>query len=359
MAPHLPGKASSTKPIAAHRLALQFKPGYPEACNDLGNALKHQGRLKEAIAAFRDAIQLKPHFPEACNNLGNALRDRRQFDEAMTACRRALELKPDFPDAHGSLGAALAGRGELDEAIAAFRRALQFQPGDAGTHSNLIYTLHFHPGHDDRTIAEEHQRWNRRFSEPLTQFVPPYANDRGPERRLRLGYVSPDFRNHVVGRNLLPLFECHDHGSFEIFCYSGVLRPDHLTDQIRRRAHAWRSTVGVGDEALAEMIQQDGVDILVDLTQHMAGNRLPVFARRPAPVQISFAGYPETTGLEAIAYRISDRYLEPGSAQRGTGRNEHLFLIDSFWCYDPGPGRGESQRTSRRQGRKHHLWMPE
>jgi protein O-GlcNAc transferase len=108
-----------------------------------------------------------------------------------------------------------------------------------------------------------------------------------------------------------------------------------IDGEFRRRAQQWRSTVGVGDEALAEMIRQDGVDILVDLTQHMAGNRLPVFARKPAPVQVSFAGYPESTGLEAIEYRISDRYLEAGSADEGTGRKEQVCLIDSFWCYDP------------------------
>ena len=320
--------------IAAHRRALQFKPGYPEAQNELGNALRDRGRLEEAIAAYRDAIQLQSHFPEAYNNLGNALRDRRQFEEAIAACRRALELKPDLQEAHGTLGAALAGQGELDEAIAVFRNALRIRPEDAGTHSNLVSTLHFHPDHTTRTIAQEQQRWNRQFGAPLKPLILPHAN-RGPERPLRIGYVSPDFRNHVVGRNLLPLFQCHDSRNFEILCYSGVGRPDKLTEQFRRRARQWRSTVGVSDEALAEMIRRDGVDILVDLSQHMAGNRLPMFARQPAPIQISFAGYPESAGLEAIEYRISDRYLEEGSADGEAGSEEQVCLIDSFWCYDP------------------------
>jgi predicted O-linked N-acetylglucosamine transferase (SPINDLY family) len=114
-----------------------------------------------------------------------------------------------------------------------------------------------------------------------------------------------------------------------------VVRPDELTEEFRRHAQEWRNTAGVGDEALAEMIRRDGVDILVDLTQHLAGNRLPVFARKPAPVQVSFAGYPDGTGLEAIEYRISDRYLEAGAAEEGVGKKEQLYLIDSFWCYDP------------------------
>jgi predicted O-linked N-acetylglucosamine transferase (SPINDLY family) len=195
--------------------------------------------------------------------------------------------------------------------------------------------LLFHPGYTARSISEERHRWNRRFSEPLKRFILPHANDRSPKRPLRIGYVSPDFRDHVVGRNLMPLFECHDRREFEVFCYAGVVQPDKLTEEFRQHAQRWRGTVGVSDEALADMIRRDGVDILVDLTQHMAGNRLPLFARKPAPVQVSFAGYPESTGLEAIEYRISDRYLEPGSADEETGRREQVHLIDSFWCYDP------------------------
>jgi len=224
--------------------------------------------------------------------------------------------------------------GQLDEAIAAYRRALELKPEHPGMHSNLVYTLHFHPDYTAQAIAGEQQRWNRQFGEPLKQFILPHANDRSPERPLRVGYVSPDFRQHVVGRNLMPLFEGHDRRNFEIFCYAGVVRPDSLTEEFRRRARQWRSTVRVGDEALAEMIRRDGVDILVDLTQHMEGNRLPMFARQPAPIQVSFAGYPDSTGLEAIEYRISDPYLEAGIADEGGGRREQVCLIDSFWCYD-------------------------
>jgi protein O-GlcNAc transferase len=321
--------------IAAHRRALQFEPDYPEAHNGLGNALMDRGRPAEAIAAFRDAIRCKPRYPEACNNLGNALRERRQFDEAIMACRHAIELNPDFPETYSTLGAALAGQGALDEAIASFRRALQLKPDDARAHSNLIYTLHFHPDYDVRAITEERRRWDRQFGRLPNQFDAAFPNDITPERPLRIGYVSPDFRDHVVGRNLLPLFECHDPRDFEIFCYAGVTRPDKLTERFRRCARQWRSTVGVSDEDLAETIRRDGVDILVDLTQHMAGNRLPLFARKPAPAQVSFAGYPESAGLEAIGDRISDRYLEAVSPDGETGSKERLHLIDSFWCYDP------------------------
>jgi predicted O-linked N-acetylglucosamine transferase (SPINDLY family) len=172
---------------------------------------------------------------------------------------------------------------------------------------------------------------------------------------LRVGYVSPDFIDHVVGRNLLPLFRCHEPKNVEIFCYAGVALPDAFTERFRRWSHHWRSTVGVPDAVLAERIREDGVDILVDLAQHTAGNRLAVFARKPAPLQVSFAGYPESTGLDGIEYRISDRYLEGDaseiadrSSQIGEGVApalriphselripEQVLLIDSFWCYEP------------------------
>ena len=321
--------------IGAYRRALDLKPDYPEVLNNLGAALAGQGQLDEAITAYRRALELKSDYPEAHFNLGITLRERGQVDEAIAAYRRALELKSDYPEALNNLGAALAGQGQIDEAITAYRHALGLNPENAWVHSNLVYTLQFHPDHDATTISEERERWNYRFGEPVKPFALPHANDRSPKRPLRIGYVSPDFRDHVVGRYLLPLFKRHDRRNFEIVCYSGVTRPDPLTEEFRQRAGQWRTTVGVGDEALADMIRRDGVDILVDLTQHMAGNRLPVFARKPAPIQVSFAGYPDRTGLEAIEHRISDRHLAGGSAEMGAGSKEQIHLIDSFYCYDP------------------------
>jgi protein O-GlcNAc transferase len=321
--------------IAAYRRALELEPHLPEACNNLGIALQEGGQIDEAIAAFRRALEIQPNYPNAQYNLGNALRRGNQLDEAVAAFRRALQLKPDYPEAHNNLGSALKDLGQLDEAIAAFRRALQAREQFPEAYSNLVYTLHFHPGQNRRTIAAEQQGWNRRFSHPLKHSIQRRANDGDPERQLRVGYVSPDFRDHVVGRNMIPLFERHDRRNFEILCYSGVLRPDKLTEEFRQRADQWRSTVGVPDEAMADIIRQDRVDILVDLTQHMAGNRLPVFARKPAPVQVSFAGYPENTGLETIEYRISDRRLDAGSPDENPGKEDRVYRIDSFWCYDP------------------------
>jgi len=321
--------------IASFHRALELKPDLPEARINLGNAFRDQGELHEAISAFQGALELNPDYPDAHYNLGNALVERGRPDEAIAAYRRALELKPDFPEACINLGNALKDQGEMDAAIASFRHALELRPEHPRMHSNLIYALHFHPAHDERTIDEERQRWSRKFGEPLKQLILPHSNDPAVAgRKLRVGYVSPDFRDHVVGRNVLPLLERHDRRIFEILCYSDVVKPDQLTKEFRQCAHLWRSIVGVDDETVVEIIRKDGVDILVDLAQHTACNRLPVFARKPAPVQVSFAAYPGSTGLEAIEYRISDHYLESGPAQQTAREKEQVCLIDSFWCYE-------------------------
>ena len=321
--------------ITEYRRALELKPDYAEACNNLGVALAEQWKSDEAVGAYRHALELKPAYLEACVNLGGALRDLGNSDGAIAAYRRALQLKPDSPEALNNLGNALKDQGELDEAIAAYRRALEIKPDYVGAHSNLVHTLHYHPSQDEGTISEEHRRWNRQFSDPLKQFIQPHANDRSLKRRRRIGYVSPDFRDHAVGRFVLPLFERHDRERFEILCYSGVARPDRITERLRGLADVWRETIGVSDARLAEIIREDGVDILLDLTMHTAGNRLPVFARQPAPVQVSWLGYPGGTGLDRIGYRLTDAHMDPPGEKPAWSAEEPVRLPDCWCCYQP------------------------
>ena len=325
--------------IAAYRRALELKPNYPEAYNNLGNALWERDETVEAIASYHRAIEIKPGFAEAHYNLGNTLREQGLPDEAVAEYRRALELKPDYPEAVVNMGNALRSQGELDEAMAAYRHALELKPEHAGIHSNLVSTLHFHPGCDARAICEERQRWNRKFSEPLKPFIRPHANDPTiAGRRLRVGYVSPDFRDHPVGRYVLPLFERHDREQFEILCYSGTPRSDWMTERLRAAAGSWRETSGVSDARVAEMIREDRVDILVDLAMHTANNRLPVFAWEPAPVQVTWLAYPGSTGLPGIGYRLTDAHMDPpGSRGHGTAESseEPVRLPDCWCCYDP------------------------
>ncbi|HTV48193.1 MAG TPA: tetratricopeptide repeat protein [Phycisphaerae bacterium] len=326
--------------------ALKLNPNDAEVRNNLGEALLQTGRFDEAVAELRASIRLKPDLAEAHNNLGNAMMAQMNMEAAINACRRAIELKPTFADAHYNLGIALANSGQLTAAIDAYRAAVRCDPDNSRLHSYLIYTLNFHPDFDDRSVQEEHKRWNARHTEELRKFIKPHANDPDPERRLRIGYVSPDFFSHAESFFITPLLETHDHQQFKIYCYSSVTRPDFITDHLRRSADVWYDVHNQSNEKLAEQIRHDQIDILIDLTMHMANNRLLLFAQKPAPVQVTWLAYPGSTGLQTIDYRFSDPYLDPPNTDLSVYSEQTMRLPESFWCYNPlfdGPPRPAQQ----------------
>ncbi len=329
----LKNKEQIDEAIASYRKAIQLKPDYVEAHYNLGNAFQQKEQLNEAIAALREAVRLKPDLAEAHCNLGNALYSKKQFDEAVASLREAIRFKPDFAEAHAILGNVLKEIGQIDEAIAAYREAVRLKPAYELAHGNLIYALHFHPGYDGRMIYEEHRRWNEQHAKPIKKFIKPHANSRDPDRPLRIGYISPDFREHPVGRFLLLLLANHDTDRSEIFCYSDVPRSDQITDLFRQLAKQWRNTIGFTDERMAQLIREDQIDILVDLTMHAAGNRMLLFARKPAPVQVTYLAYCSTTGLETMDYRLTDPYLDPPGTNDAFYSEKSIRLPETYWCY--------------------------
>ena len=200
-------------------------------------------------------------------------------------------------------------------------------------HSNLLLILHYHEQSDPGIIIAESVQWGIRHADPLHRLAAPHTNDCSPDRRLRIGYVSADFREHPVGRFLLPLLNAHDRGQVENFCYAQVARPDAITDRVRGLAHQWRDIVGLTDQQAAEQIRQDRIDILIDLAGHTGGNRLLVFARKPAPVQATCLGYPDTTGVVAIDYRLSDALADPLESGNSPGSEQLIHLSPTAWCY--------------------------
>jgi len=321
--------------LAACRQAIALKPDFAQAYVNLGNVLGNQGALADAIEAYRRAVELAPGLHEASNNLGSALSESRQMEEAVAAFQHALKINPNSADTLTNLGVCLQASGRPHEAFASFQRAIQINPNHVLAHSNLLYALPFHPNFSSEAILEESRRWDAQHARALTAAVEPHSNDRGTDRRLRIGYVSPDFRAHVVGRNLVPLFREHDRRQFHITCYSNVLRRDSLTEQFQAYADQWRDIAALSDEQAAQLVRQDNIDILVDLSLHMARNRLLIFARKPAPIQITFAGYPGTTGLNAVDYRLTDPYLDPPGEHDVVYSEKSIRLPHSFWCYDP------------------------
>ena len=305
-------KGQFDEAIAAYERAIAVAPGYAEAYNNLGNALRDKGRWKEAVAAFQRAIALKPGFSEAYCNLGVTLRDGDQLDEAIAAYRQAIALNPHLPEAHRNLGAALADKGMVDEATGVYRRALAIKPDYAAAHGDLVYAMTFSPRYGSVQILAEAREWNRRHAEPLRPLIQPHGNERSPGRRLKVGYVSPDFRDHVVGRNVLPLVRRHDRREFEITCYAQVARPDGMTAEFQRHADRWCNIVGLSDEQVAGQIRRDRINILVDLALHMADSRLLIFAQ-------AGAGAGDVCGLSGHDGAADDGLSPDGCVSRSAG----------------------------------------
>jgi predicted O-linked N-acetylglucosamine transferase (SPINDLY family) len=322
--------------ISAYRRAIDLQPDLAEAHNNLAVVLKETGRLEESIACCRRAIALRPQFAEAYSSLGVALEETGWLDEALEAYQRAIALKPGYAEAHYNLGNIHKARADLDRSIAAYRQAIALKPTLVEAHNNLVYAMHFDPASDAKSIAEELQRWNQRHAAPLKKFQQPHSNDTRPNRRLRIGYLSPDFREHPVGRFLLPLLANHDKSRFEIFAYSQSSRSDSITQQLRSHIDAWHDIAELSDDATTNLIRQHQIDILIDLTMHMAHNRLLVFARKPAPVQITWLAYCFSTGMDAMDYRISDPHLDPPGMDESIYTEQTIRVPETYWCYAPG-----------------------
>jgi protein O-GlcNAc transferase len=353
--------------IACHQRALQLKPEFAEAHNNLGTALKEQGRLDEALASYQRALDLKPEYPEAIANFGNIFKEEGKLDEA-AACyeralelkptmaevfnglgavlkeqgklgaalvchRRALELDPTYADAYSNLGSVLWELGKMDEAAACQRRALELKPHPQA-HSNLLLTLQYCPGLNLSDIAAAHAKYQQVHAAPLLASWKPHTNDRDTHRRLRLGFVSPDFGRHPVGFFLTRALENLDPGACNTICYSDRISKDDMTKRLQAAASIWRDVNGMTDHDLAEMVREDRIDILFDLAGHTGKNRLLVFARKPAPVQVTWMGYAGTTGVTAIDYLLADEREIP------RGVEEHfvekiLRMPDGYVCYAP------------------------
>jgi predicted O-linked N-acetylglucosamine transferase (SPINDLY family) len=254
----------------------------------------------------------------------------------MASYRQAVALLPGHANAVNNLGNVCTRLGRVDEAIGWFRRAIEIDPSSTMYSSNLLYYLHFDPSYDASAILREHLDWKRRQADPYRTAAPrSWDNERSTDRRLRIGYVSPHFKDHCVSMFTLPLLAHHDRGSFEIFCYANVTAADPLTERLRGLVDAWRDIAPLSDEQAAEVIGRDRIDILIDLTLHMGGNRLLIFARKPAPVQVTWLGYPGTTGLDTVDYRLTDPHLDPPGEHDDFYVERSIRLPETFWCYDP------------------------
>jgi protein O-GlcNAc transferase len=317
--------------IELYKLAIECAPELADAWNNLGTALTEQGHREAAVIAYEEALRLAPESAIAHYNLANLCKDDGENERLAALLERAIELDPGLAEAHLNLGSLRKVQGRIGDALVCYSRAVAARPGWAAAHSNLLFTLAMTDDIAAGDKFELHRDWARRHADGLPRHA--HANDRDPARRLRVGYVSPDFRNHACAFFLEPLLREHDRATVEVHAYAEVAQPDAVTARLRGLVDVWHDTVGLSDEALAARIHADGIDVLVDLAGHTAGGRLLAFARKPAPVQLCWLGYPATTGLESMDWRLTDAVAEP------SGPADHLYterlfrLPHSLWCY--------------------------
>jgi predicted O-linked N-acetylglucosamine transferase (SPINDLY family) len=337
--------------VDSYRRALSLRPAFPEVLRSLALIYQQQGKTAEAMQGLLHAVSIAPDYADAHGSLGVLYKEQGRVGDAIESYRKALALRPAHAEVLGDLGNALQEQGEFDGAIEMYRSALALQPGHVGGHGNLLFTLNYHPDKTAEEIFEAYRSYDERFGMPQRAAWKAHANDRNLARRLRIGYVSPDFNHHPVRHFLEPLLAHHDKSVVELYAYAELTREDTVTARYRRYVDHWFGTRGTSDEALSDRIRADRIDVLVDLAGHTAHNRLGVFARRPAPVSVSWLGYGYTTGLRAIDYFLTDTTgAPPGS--------EHLFserpwrLATPGYVFRPADGMGPvGQLPAMRTGR--------
>jgi protein O-GlcNAc transferase len=317
--------------IDCYHKALRIKPDFPEALVNLGTLFKDQGNLEISVDFFRKALEIRPDLAQAHNNLGLALKELGKFSEAIACYRKALEIKPDSAETLSNLGQVLKSQGKLSEAIECDRLALSYKPMDPAMHSNLLLTMQYTETLAQSEIFSEHLHFAQKFEAPLKPDWPVHHNTADAQKRLRIGYVSPDFRRHSVAYFIEPILHNHDKSKVEVFCYYNHFANDSFTDRIKSVADHWIPCINLSDQQLAERILRDGIDILVDLAGHTAQNRLPAFARKPAPIQATYIGYPATTGMSSIDYRLTDTYVDPPGMTEQFNV-EHLWRLPEIYC---------------------------
>lgn len=314
--------------------AITLNPRNFDAYKNLGLAQLAKGMLDQAIVSSQKALALKPDHPDALLDLGNAYAGQDLLSQAQRCYERILQLDPRHASAHGNLANVLAYTGETEAAQSHYREAVAANPGFAGMHSNLLLCLHYPASYDPVAVFQQHLAWAARHAGNVSR-QHHAASDWDPDRKLRIGYVTPDMRGHSVAYFFEPLLAHHDRNRFEIFCYLELTAADDVAQRLRRMAGTVRNTSGQSDDGVAAMIREDRIDILIDLAGHTDHNRLPVFARKPAPIQITYLGYPDTTGMQAMDYRLTDGWADPPGTTEQLHTEKLIRIKDGFLCFAP------------------------
>lgn len=359
--------------LAMHALAagcfsqvIKIQPNLASAHFNLGITLREQDQFKDAVSAFRKTSELDPNYPtaqeclalalisvmdyegavgvylhilahnpasaEAHSNLGSVYQRLGRLEEAVTSYRKAQQINPAI--GYENLGSALVAQGKFEEAITCYREGVAKNPRNCRAYSNLLMTMNYVPHLPAEEIFKEHVGWGKTCG--CAPVKGEFCNDPDPDRKLRIGYVSPDFLEHSVAYFIEPLLARHNPQHVEVYCYTNIppVHYDSVTRRIQSLAHGWRDTSKMSAEQTAARVRNDSIDILVDLSGHTANNSLQVFALRPAPIQLTYLGYPNTTGMEAMGYRLTDSIADPSGVDQFY-TEKLIRLPGCFLCYRP------------------------
>jgi len=326
--------------IDCYRKSITANDKFAPAINNMGTALDELGKADEALICYRRALEIDPTFADCYNNMGVVLKKKGKTAEARASYEKALKLRPNYAEAFNNLAGILKDQGRNEESLELVRKAVAAKPAAADMHSNLLFGLNCIAGADPAMITAEHRKWAARHAPELPAVR--FSNTADATRTLRVGYCSPDLRDHSVSFFLEPLLASHTAGNVELVAYAEVRKDDAVTERMKQKFSLWRNTVGFSDSQFVEMVRNDKIDILIDLAGHTLNNRLTAMAHKAAPIQISYLGYPNTTGMSAIDYRITDPIADPAE-HAALNVEELVHLPGGFLCYAPSadaPGVG-------------------
>jgi predicted O-linked N-acetylglucosamine transferase (SPINDLY family) len=311
---------------------------FAKAHFEMGNVYLAQVNYDAAGACFQKALSIDPEFAEAHNNVGIIFLHFDYFKEAKAHFEKALSLNPKSAETHHNIGRFYLKQGKLDQSIQSLRKAISLAPESASIFSNLIFILNYTTAMTQEDIYMESIAFDRQYSGGMVYDRLDYANEKNKDRKLRIGYISPDFRDHSVAYFFEPVLKNHNRKQFDVFCYdANAKKQDQVTRRLQDESDLWVAIPRWKSERVAERVKADRIDILIDLAGHSANNSLLVFARKPAPVQVTWLGYPNTTGLRAMDYRITDKVADP-VGEADNLYSEHLSRLEhGFLCYQPDP----------------------
>ena len=352
--------------INALSCAIELMPDNPEAHNNLGNLQKEAGNLRDAVFSYTRALELKPDFGEAFGNLGVVFLGLGELLDAEKALSAAAQIRPMDPVILTNLGCAFAAlgrmteatqwhrkalkldarntaalnnlavslkdQGQINDALKVYDRLIELAPEDYSARSNRLMCLNYREACDGVTIFRSHREWEKNLKKPIESFTPVNKTSRRP---LKVGIVSPDLWTHSVANFLIPLLQHYDREEFHITCYSDTQVPDETTEMLKRFSNSWREIRNLSDESVSKRIRSDNINILIDLAGHTGNNRLTVFAQRVAPIQITWLGYPTTTGLSQMDFRLTDVVADPPSSTEVFHSEVLVHLQPCFLCYSP------------------------